>query len=163
VIEGTENKVTVMTGKPANIPLLASPPIKSAPPKPVMPKGPSFVDAFSQFLNSGKHTEVAKKSLTTTPTPVTLVKEPPKKVEIKPVAIKKPESNGSNAKVKTEKIQQYVSKSSEAYTIQGNTVIQNGQQQTYYTLLNAPAKSITTTTTTSSTAKSTNNSSIKLK
>lgn len=155
VIEGNEKKVTVMSAKPKEIPFLPAPP-KPSPSPVINNRGPSYNDAFAQFLQNAKTKPETTKTTSAAPKPLppdppatikaqqtsviqTAPKAPRKRVQPQlqtPIQQGQLENfeNNQNQRVKTEKIPQAV------YAIQENTVVQDGKQQKlYYTILNSPS------------------------
>jgi hypothetical protein len=144
-----EKKVSVMPAKSSQIPYIPPPKPVDTTPKVNASKGPTFNDAFSQFLNTHK-TEKDVKSGTKVPVmvkpgeSVKILINPPTKVEQKPpsqqqmwnnsviqqLQIKKLLPGTTIPKVKAERIQPYIPNE---VTVQQN--LQPGQE-VYYTFTN---------------------------
>lgn len=150
----------IMTGKPSEVPLPKPKPATSTTP---VQKGPSYNDAFAQFLQQANKSNPKPVPKAAPPAPaqpesqpVSVIQETPKsnrgrkkKSEVTPDVTNQPaqwisqqqavqnQSNliSQNQRVTTERIPQ-----NQPYAIQENTVLtQDGKhQKLYYTILNSP-------------------------
>lgn len=134
-----------MTGKPADLPTLQIQPQKPLPTQQNVSQGPSYNDAFAQFLQNSKPKEDKKPSqpiYTAVNTPVKKEAKTParrntKKAIQNPPQVQQQESYQVNQQVPSQNTQQM-------YAIQETAVTtQDGQQQKmYYTILDSQQPAI---------------------
>lgn len=155
----------VMTGKPGEVPI-PQPKSAGAIGAPIQ-KGPSYNDAFAQFLQQANKTPKPKPPPQTQPEsqPVSVIQETPKSnrgrrkkqdttSEVQTIQTQQPKiqaivqpqdqpqiiQNQSNIVAQNQKVKTERIPQSQPYAIQENTVLtQDGKQQKlYYTILNTP-------------------------
>lgn len=158
MIETKGKKVSVMSAKPSDLQNILPPKVLDTTPKVNVTRGPSYNDAFAQFITSSSRPpeppKVANALPSTTsiqpqlkPQAIQQVTPPPQVVSIvqkkqeawtnnvlQQVQQKKLPASTTIQRVKTERIQPYVSNQQNEMTVQQN--VQPGQQ-VFYTIRNA--------------------------
>lgn len=154
VIEKNEKKVTVMSGVPKEVPFLQATTAKPQSAAQNATRGPTYSDAFAQFLQSSKSKPEAAKVVPVPAAPKAPKKEAPAQktsviqhtAKAVPNTLAQPQQQpqrqadlvvDQNQRVKTEKLPQNAQ--NPVYAIQENTIVtQDGEQQKlYYTILDS--------------------------